>query len=190
MTSLKQCSSCKHFKRTENYCNIYSVNTFSDSTACSKYTPNPDNKIYAPIISDKEAMEVTPTDKLNDAKDSEVVSNTEKDTRPYVHPNLFSFRGRIRRLEYWLTCFVYFFWIKVIPIYILSIYNYNYDAMCILYLLSLIPVYWILIASGCKRCHDCNFSGWWQLVPLFFMCMFFGDGDSYTNNYGPDPKGR
>jgi uncharacterized membrane protein YhaH (DUF805 family) len=48
-----------------------------------------------------------------------------------------------------------------------------------------------------KRLHDLGRSGFWMVcafIPvlnLFYLIMIvFADGQPYTNQYGPDPKGR
>ena len=57
------------------------------------------------------------------------------------------------------------------------------------YLLS-IPFLWFFWAQGAKRCHDMGKSGWWQLIPFFPFVMIFKEGDSHSNEYGDNPKGK
>lgn len=99
-------------------------------------------------------------------------------------------KGRISRLEYWLS------WIAgvVIPLLlslILDACNYSYWDVCENFMdaVILLCIYFILIQSV-KRCHDINHNGWWILIPFYDLFLLFSDGDAFENKYGPDPKGR
>ncbi len=45
--------------------------------------------------------------------------------------------------------------------------------------------FFFILNKGAKRCHDFNRSGWWQLIPFYFIYMIFRKGDLHENNYGP-----
>lgn len=98
--------------------------------------------------------------------------------------NVFSIEGRIRRSEYFLT----FILSNFITLFIVGLTENSNDEDA-LYGLLLLPVLWILIAQGAKRCHDIGKSGWWQIVPFFSLWMIFQDSDPFTNSYGENPKG-
>lgn len=98
--------------------------------------------------------------------------------------NPFSFNGRIRRLEYGLSCLIY---IIVALAFDFTIYGNKITS--VLLILILIPLAWFLIAQGAKRCHDRGNSGWYQLIPFYALWMLFADGDPGNNEYGPNPKG-
>ena len=93
---------------------------------------------------------------------------------------MFSFEGRIRRVEYGITILLYavfsVFWTLI--------------KMPILHSILFIPLLWFLWTQGAKRFHDIGKSGWWQIVPFFVLWMLFKDGDVGFNEYGEDPKGR
>ena len=77
---------------------------------------------------------------------------------------MFSFEGRIRRVEYGITILLYavfsVFWTLIkIPFFLQSILS--------------ILLLWFLLAQGAKRCHDIGKSGWWQIVPFFELWMLF-----------------
>ena len=93
--------------------------------------------------------------------------------------NSFSFNGRIRRLEYGLTLIIMY----IAPLVIAGM------AQAAEFLgLLLLPVYWVVLAQGTKRCHDLGNSGWYQLIPFYFFWMIFAKGDDGINEYGPNPK--
>ena len=98
--------------------------------------------------------------------------------------HLFSFNGRIRRLEYGLTSLALYLY--ELP---MELSEDDLSAgFAIVWLLLLIPALWIFYAQGAKRCHDMNNSGWYQLIPFYALWMIFKKGDTGSNNYGDDPK--
>lgn len=97
----------------------------------------------------------------------------------------FSFDGRIRRTEYWLTCIISNIVFVIVG---LMMKNASGDgAMAVL--LIYIPIVWLLIAQNTKRCHDRGNSGWFQLIPFYSLWMAFAPGEPHSNEYGPNPKG-
>ena len=106
--------------------------------------------------------------------------------RMFSHP--FSFRGRIRRLEYCLSLIIVYIYISIIEQFTDIITDTTLGAIFLL--ISLIPLYWFLWAQGAKRCHDRDNSGFYQIIPFYGLWMMFGDGNECENEYGFDPKGR
>ncbi|MES2486263.1 MAG: DUF805 domain-containing protein, partial [Bacteroidota bacterium] len=98
-----------------------------------------------------------------------------------VFNNLFSSRGRIRRLEYGLSLVFYFVGYTIL----MNLMKGNSNNVLSL---IIIPLLWFLLTQGAKRCHDINNSGWCQLIPFYFLWMIFKEGASCTNNYGDNPK--
>ena len=98
---------------------------------------------------------------------------------------IFSFKGRIRRTEYGLTYLAYWLW--NLPINVMTESEIS-EAYAVIYLLLFVPTVWILIAQGTKRCHDRGNSGWFQIIPFYFLWMVFAEGDSGDNEYGKSPK--
>lgn len=131
---------------------------------------------------------------------------------------LFSFKGRIRRKEYWMTYLVinavgFAVGIAVgvfavicacLAAYFGSSEDQGNDLIFILTLgafivlivllvvcvVFLVGSIWIGIAQNTKRCHDRGNSGWYQLIPYYYAWMLIADGNPYANKYGLDPKGR
>lgn len=100
--------------------------------------------------------------------------------------NIFSFKGRIGRLEYVLSVVIFLF--MTIITSGVSTLNASDVAVGYLILLMFIPLLWILLAQGCKRCHDLNKNGFYQLIPIFILWMFFAKGTEGNNQYGDDPS--
>jgi uncharacterized membrane protein YhaH (DUF805 family) len=96
--------------------------------------------------------------------------------------NPFSFEGRIRRLEYGLSFIIY------VALSILRILLQGSSSGLIIGIVLLIPTAWFAWAQGAKRCHDLDKSGWWQIIPFYFIVMIFQDGNYDTNEYGSNPK--
>jgi len=96
--------------------------------------------------------------------------------------NIFSFNGRIRRTEYGLTRII------VLTVYFLLIMTMRedegFEALGLVY----IPMLWILLAQGAKRCHDLGKSGWFQIIPFYGLWLLFESGNRYPNEYGYNPK--
>lgn len=90
----------------------------------------------------------------------------------------FSFGGRIRRFEYLITIVI-----GVIAIVVADQVEEDLIALGIL-----IPISWVLLSQGAKRCHDMGISGWHQLIPLFSFVMLLSEGETGANEYGPNPK--
>lgn len=99
---------------------------------------------------------------------------------------VFSFKGRIRRLEYGLSYIFFILW-YVIFMSITEMRDPN-PALALFAILSMVPAYWFLWAQGAKRCHDRGNSGWYQIIPFYIFVIFFGGSDEGTNEYGTNPK--
>lgn len=93
----------------------------------------------------------------------------------------FSFEGRIGRLEYLLSCIVFNACYAALSIFESVL---NPEVYWVLYVLLAIPSCWFLWAQGAKRCHDLGHSGWFQLIPFYFLWMLFAPGIYEQNQYG------
>ena len=113
------------------------------------------------------------SDEDEDATAEDVIDNVGMFKRP------FSFHGRIRRKEYWITFLIYFLWSFFV----------NISNAGTISLLFMLPLYWLSIAQACKRCHDLGHNGWWQLIPFYGLWLLFANSEEGTNEYGNNPKG-
>ena len=90
---------------------------------------------------------------------------------------VFSFEGRISRVEYCISFILFLFLNYLVKISISS----GVDELIVL---TYIPMYWFLWAQGAKRCHDLGKSGLWQIIPFSFFWLLFSSGDTFINKYG------
>lgn len=103
----------------------------------------------------------------------------------------FSFRGRIRRLEYNLSWLLYL--ALVVPLQLLAP-GEQAEATAggalfgLLAIVVVPPAMWFLVAQGAKRCHDRNGTGFFQVIPYYLFWLWLAPGQRGPNDYGPDPK--
>ncbi len=117
----------------------------------------------------------------------------------------FSFNGRIRRMEYFLSGLICGIatWIGLalgVGTFISGASNNSTIGSIfglIIGFAAIIGAIWFSLAQGVKRLHDLNKSGWMFLIcyiPLvgwiFALYILFADGTVGPNQYGPDPKNR
>lgn len=105
----------------------------------------------------------------------------------------FSLYGRIRRIEYGLSCIFYSLYVIVLVVVIPIIKGDGYNStngLVVTTMVAVIPIFWLfLLTQGLKRCHDLGKSGWWQLIPFYCFWLLFQDGQHRANQYGENPKG-
>ena len=115
--------------------------------------------------------------------------------------SIFSFSGRARRREYWLTGLVLSV-LSVVVGFVLFSASKGIDEMTAsIFVLALLG-----LPVSVRRCHDVGWSGWMLLVlcligfiPVFgeilaasLSVLILGciEGEHGPNRYGPDPKGK
>ena len=106
--------------------------------------------------------------------------------------SIFSFKGRIRRLEYGISTIIYSFSTAILKLTISSIaannHTNSFSEYKLLFFIINLPLLFFLCTQGAKRCHDINKNGWWQLIPFFPFFLIFKKGDFGDNKYGKTPK--
>lgn len=191
-----QCSRCTLFDSSNGTCTKTYSKPYYDNHSCENYSRIGGN------------INLSKSGTINLEKNGELTAPTPFPTRPSPAPAPvqpsgqntsgtqnggtkremfrapFSFNGRIRRTEYGLTFIIYFVWYFIYN----AILESESTGLLVIALLSLIPMLVFLYAQGAKRCHDMGNSGWYQLIPFFFLWMLFKEGDTGMNSYGEDPK--
>lgn len=203
-----QCAKCRFF--SENRCSNTSAQYVFDQRSCEFYSRSSIN-----LDKKEECGEGISNDSKNsinlDKPDSTRMTNQERpiptptigapaspqvppvnpttaskpqEQRMFAHP--FSFEGRIRRTELWLSYIVgYIFCIAAgFVLGACGLYDEGFEWII------MIPYLWFMYAQLAKRCHDRDNSGWYILIPFYIFWLLFADGDPYENSYGQDPKGR
>ena len=118
--------------------------------------------------------------------------------------NLFSFHGRIRRSEWWLTRLIIlgglaFNWAFLVAVGSASTADDGGPLALFLFpvlLAGFVAVLWIDVAAGVKRLHDLDMTGWMYLLVLIpfigglfaLIALGFMDGTAGPNDYGPSAK--
>ncbi len=132
--------------------------------------------------SEKKMITVTiDANKLDQLKNEN--SSYANQKKPSMFRAPFSFKGRIRRLEYALSYIFSTLLLEIVDVLFM-------EANPIIILIFLFVYMWFNLAQAAKRCHDRGNSGWFQLIPFYGLWMLFGDGDRGQNQYGINPKGR
>ncbi|MAB48087.1 MAG: hypothetical protein CMC05_05610 [Flavobacteriaceae bacterium] len=113
-----------------------------------------------------------------------------------VKENYANFNGRARRKEYWMFTLINTLIIFGLAIFVglLADTNAVYFPAIILGLYVL-GVFIPNLAVTVRRFHDTGKSGWYYLLSLIpyvggliLIIMMAQNGDTGTNQYGPDPK--
>jgi len=123
-------------------------------------------------------------------------SEFRKGTIMGVSDLLFSFEGRITRVEWWACCFAWAIvggCISAAGLWVGSFLPRDYARL--LFVLPVLIMLYPNLALGIKRCHDRGRSGWFMLVALvpfvnlwYAIEICFLPGTRGANQYGEDPR--
>lgn len=139
------------------------------------------------ILSDDVAEDSTPPVSIDQEYSSDTVDFSEEKVGMFRHP--FSFKGRIRRTEYWISTFIYMVWYSLLEFSAIMVEQSDKNVpLFIIALMLTIPAVWFMWAQGAKRCHDRGNSGWYQLIPFYGFWMLFAGSEDGDNEYGKNPK--
>lgn len=96
----------------------------------------------------------------------------------------FSFKGRIGRLQLFLSYVVGFVaWFASFLLFDIEHSDGN-GGVILLFLACTVAFFWFLYAQCAKRCHDLGKSGAWMFVPFWNVLLFFAEGEEQDNQYG------
>lgn len=185
-----QCSKCASY--TGSICIATSSCPEFNQRSCDQYKKKGFNldKEKDPVVSTSTSNNSASTSTYNQSEYNSTTSysnnapNTTTQKRK-MFSNLFSFKGRARRLEFVIIYVAYTLWNLPVRLLPEDEISEEYAALC---LILFIPFFWIFIATGAKRSHDLGNSGWYQLIPFYGLWMLFAEGDEGENKYGPNPK--
>ena len=179
-----QCNNCK---KNGTYSCTKSI--VYDSRPCDDYVKRLD--LSKPQDNSNQSHNQTQTQYSNPSNNTSnsTGNNSVSNNNNSFVSSLFSFKGRIRRTQYWLTNFI--IGLLFVPA---NISNEMSDGIAVYTLLIFIPALWISLATIVKRFHDLGKSGWFAcllMIPIanliFGIYAAFFKGEENDNQYGPNP---
>ena len=163
-------------------------------TVCVRVKPNPDNATRTTIFtigSENIYRKIT----IRQAGNSSAANANAEKTAPvstgYDSPkeySIFSFKGRTGLAGYWVVLFFLGFITLCYYGWLHSTWSACSDTET--YLVALVatscPIYccYVMLATGARRCHDLGHSGWFQIIPFYFLIMLSSTSNEKCNKYG------
>ena len=99
-----------------------------------------------------------------------------------ISEQLFSFQGRLRRKDYWISSIILWIAIAAFSVFVISVLTRSVGnspagaqtsateflaanaTLLLIFLGVMLIALWPSMAIGVKRCHDRDKSGWWMLL--------------------------
>ncbi len=100
------------------------------------------------------------------------------------------FSGRASRTEFWmfyLFHIIFSFLLGFIAGILSVITKTDQRVLLDIYSLAMLTP---TIAVSCRRMHDTDHSGWWQIAPIINIVLLIREGTKGDNKFGSDPCGR
>ena len=100
------------------------------------------------------------------------------------------FSGRASRTEFWmfyLFHIIFSFLVGFIVVILSGVTKTDQRVLGNIYSLAMLTP---SIALMCRRMHDTDHNGWWQLAPIISIVLLFREGTKGDNKFGSDPWGR
>lgn len=135
-----------------------------------------------PSESVQQSDSATPRDEVRSENEKPELDNTK------MFKNVFLFKGRARRSEFWVA-YAVFFAAMMLPSAILDAGG-DSGFLTFLCIVLIIGGIWLFLSEGTRRCHDLGHSGFWMLIPYYIFWMLFQNSKVGTNEYGNNPKGE
>tara|TARA_B100000029_G_C17476641_1_gene924014 strand:- start:801 stop:1331 length:531 start_codon:yes stop_codon:yes gene_type:complete len=90
----------------------------------------------------------------------------------------FVFEGRASKSEFW-----YFFLAYAVGSFILEIGFQSTQSPALGIILGIVAFGGMIpsVSAACRRLHDINKSGWWQLIPIYNLILWTQDSSSGTS---------
>lgn len=175
-----QCQKCKKYGKG-GYCTIYSSTPIFNSRSCENYEAS----INLEKV-DNSGNTHAETSAQSNSTPIQPANPSQTGQKLFAHP--FSFKGRIRRLEYGLTYIISFLYQLLIELMPENTTDDGWATFSVIWLLLLVPFIVFVLAQNTKRCHDLGHSGWWQFIPFYSLWLLFSEGEAGSNKYGDNPK--
>lgn len=172
-----QCNNCR-----KNGTSSCTKSIIYDSRPCDEYVKKLD-------LSKQDNQSQTYNNPVQQPTPQNNNQETSVNNNQSTFASVFSFKGRIRRTQYWLTNFI--ITLLLAPA---NISNDMNEGVAIILLLFIPAMLWVSFANMVKRYHDLGRSGWFacfQFIPIaniiFGIYAAFFKGQEYDNEYGPNP---
>lgn len=137
------------------------------------------------IINEEQTQNIIDSYEKTLIKEPETSAQPNYTTVSNRKSNLFSFKGRTTRTEYWFVTFICNF--VAIPA------NKDIEMsaiVTILYCIVMLAALWVYIATMVRRCHDRGKSWWFIFIPLYFLLLYVLPAQQEGNEFGPNPRDK
>jgi len=100
--------------------------------------------------------------------------------------HVLSSEGRITRTENFTILLI----LNIVSIICMTIFQDESSETSVVLRLAKLPLAYLAIMAGVRRCHDTGGSGLRVFIPLYAIYLLFAGGDKGNNEYGSDSRGE
>lgn len=101
--------------------------------------------------------------------------------------NLFSYKGRLKRGTYFGIYACVGVSSNLLELFLDVTMDELPSILAWMFIFCFFIAAWVVFVSIIKRCHDRGQSGWYALIPFYYVVLFFLKGEEKDNEYGPNP---